>query len=145
VARSFGDLSFTFGTPFQLWQATNFVGGAANPDAAPEADPDHDGLSNVAEYACGTDPHTPNAALVTASLAPEGSNQVLRISVTKNPAATDVEFTVEWTDALTDAPAWSSTGLVVEEDTPASLVVRDSVPAASQPARFYRVRLRVTS
>lgn len=42
-------------TDFQRWQLTYF-GGTTHPNAAPEADPDQDGLSNQVEFNAGTNP-----------------------------------------------------------------------------------------
>ena len=62
-----------------------------------------------------------------------------RITIPRNPAATDLQYAVEWSSDF--APlSWSGTGLVTEQDTPSLLVVRDSVPIAGQPKRYYRTK-----
>ena len=62
-----------------------------------------------------------------------------RLTIPRNPAATDVQYTVEWSTDL--APlSWSTTGLVIEQNTPSLLVVRDSIPIAGQPKRFYHIK-----
>jgi len=138
IARTFDDLTF-ISSAFLAWQNANFPGGATNPDAAPLADPDRDGLSNLAEYAAGTDPNTATAQLGTLSTITIGADQFLRLTVVRNPLATDVTMTVEANNDL--APAgWSAAGLIIEEDTPTLLQVRDNVPISATPARFLHVR-----
>jgi hypothetical protein len=67
------------------------------------------------------------------------SNTFLRLSIPKNPAATDVTFIVEASSGLV---SWSSAGLVIESAPGASpLVVRDSVAVTPGVRRFMRVRV----
>ncbi|HUJ08617.1 MAG TPA: proprotein convertase P-domain-containing protein [Verrucomicrobiae bacterium] len=47
--------------PFTTWQSQYFAGGGSNPNAAPGADPDADGMSNTNEFLAGFVP-TNNAA-----------------------------------------------------------------------------------
>ena len=141
IARSFADLSFRYpASPFLAWQMANFVGGASNPNAAADADPDGDGLNNAGEYAYGTNPNLAGPHPVLASLTTLGTNQYLRVTVPKNPLAADATITVGASFEL--APAtWSTADLVIEQDTATTLQVRDSLPAASAPRRFLRVKV----
>ena len=51
----------------------------------------------------------------------------------------DVTYATEWSTDF--APlSWSGAGLVIEQNTPSLLVVRDSIPIARQPKRFYHVK-----
>jgi hypothetical protein len=142
MARSFDDLSFTYGasTPFQTWQEANFVGGATNPNAMPEADPDGDGLNNAGEYMFGTNPNLTNAHPVVPSITTNGLNEFLRVTMPKNPAATDATISVEASDEVSPAN-WSAAGLIIEANTTTLLEVRDSVPITSASRRFLRVRV----
>ncbi|MBI5383681.1 MAG: PKD domain-containing protein [Verrucomicrobia bacterium] len=141
IARSFDDLNFSYaGSPFAAWQATNFVGGAANLDAAPEADPDRDGLNNAGEYAFGTNPNLAGPRPIIASCETVGSEAYFCVTVFKNPAATDATIAVE-SSAELFPPAWSGAGLIVEEDTATTLRVRHSAPLSESPRRFLRVKV----
>ncbi|HEU0009181.1 MAG TPA: Calx-beta domain-containing protein [Verrucomicrobiae bacterium] len=142
LARTYDDVSFT-GTgssPFAAWQAVNFAGGSSNPDAAPTADPDGDSLNNLGEYAHGTNPNVANPSPILADLVTIGPDRFLRVTVPKNPSATDITITVEASPEVQPA-TWSPSGLVTETNTTTLLLVRDGVPADSAPRRFLRVRV----
>ena len=128
----------TNAAPFQLWQAANFAGGSANTNAAPGRDPDGDGLNNAGEYAFNTNPNVAGPHPVVASIATNGPSQFLRVTLPKNPAATDATITVEASTDLVPA-TWSAAGLVIETNTPTLLRVRDNVPLSTNSHRFFRV------
>jgi hypothetical protein len=69
-----------------------------------------------------------------------GSN--LEYTYTKNKSATDVTFTVEWTDTLTGL--WSSTSVSssIMSDNGTTQQIKATLPAGTNGRRF--VRLRVT-
>ncbi|MES2598343.1 MAG: Calx-beta domain-containing protein [Verrucomicrobiota bacterium] len=139
---SFRDYAFTAYTgPFAKWLETTSTGDGDQALAEENADIDGDGLVNLYEYAVGTNGTiaTNNPQVVT--LAPVSSSQYLRISIPKNPAATDVTFTVQATSDLMNPASWSSAGLVIETNTSTQLVVRDNVAAGPDVRRFMRVRL----
>jgi hypothetical protein len=144
VARSFADLTFNYfvSVGFAEWQASNFAGGSANPDAAPEADPDGDRLNNAGEYAFGTDPNVaevPRGGMIP-SIAMIGLDRFLRVTIPKNPSASDASVTVEASDEV--APGnWSAADLIIETNTATLLQVRDNVPLSSAARRFFRVRV----
>lgn len=137
----FRDVTYVVATPYETWQTQHFPGGSSNPDAAEGADPDHDDLTNLAEYAYGTDPNALSVAPFTIEIVPQGGEAFFRIHVTRNPAATDVQFTVEWKSDLNTMSNWSGTGLVTEQNTAALLVVRDSTPVSSLTGRNYQVKV----
>jgi hypothetical protein len=64
----------------------------------------------------------------------------LRLTVPRNPSATDVSFYVELTDALVPS-AWSTNGTTVVTNTPALLQVRESAPVSSSAGEFMRLRV----
>jgi len=64
----------------------------------------------------------------------------LRLTVPRNPNATDVSFFVELTDTLVPS-AWSTNGTVVVSNAPALLEVRSSAPVASSAGGFMRLRV----
>jgi hypothetical protein len=141
IARTFDDVSFS-SSAFAAWQAANFPGGSANPDAAALADPDNDGVNNALEYTCNTNPNSSTSQPGTLSIVTVGADQYLRLTVTKNPAATDASIVVEAGSDLQPG-SWSSVGLVVEQNTAAVLQVRDSVPLGAAPSRFLRAKVTV--
>jgi hypothetical protein len=99
--KTFDDLAIIMPSPFAQWQGTKFGASSSNPSVAgPGADPNHNGLANLLEYALGTNP-----------LANDGSTPVrgeitaghLALHFTRDTAATDVILTVQASDTL-DGP-----------------------------------------
>lgn len=99
------------------------------------------GQCNLLEYALGTDPETSAPSNVAQDAETISSSKYLRLTVTKNPAATDVNYEVQATSNLADANSWSSAGLVTEINTSTQLRVRDNVAITPGQQRFMRVRV----
>ncbi len=136
--RSFDTVTFNgYASAFSAWQGANFIGGSTNANAGPLLDPDFDGRANLMEYACGTDPNAPSNSGLVYDTVTVGSDKFLRVTITKNPAATGVTLAVQCTSTLPNAASWSSTGVVTEQNNSTTLRVRDSVPIGSTP-RFIR-------
>lgn len=126
-------------TAWQTWIGTSFGGNANNPLIAGElADDDLDGTSNLLEYATATSPGL--ATTVPHASARNGAN--LEYTYTKNKAATDITYIVEWNDALTGT--WSITGVtsIILSDNGTTQQIRATMPAGANGRRF--VRLRIT-
>ncbi|MFN0077536.1 MAG: Calx-beta domain-containing protein [Prosthecobacter sp.] len=141
-AVSFFDLNLTaYTTPFAQWLDINNVGNENNQLIEATADTDHDGLVNLVEYATGTNGTVSSTSPQIVEFAPSSGETYLRLTVSKNPAATDVLFEVQATGNLADPLSWSSAGLVIESDTSTQLIVRDSVPASAGQSRFMRVKV----
>ncbi len=121
---------------FASWQLQHF---GENPGASGShaADPDADGLPNLLEYALGLDPRAPDPAGIVAQLAQVNGQPHLRISVARDPAASDVELSAELSDGMS---GWSAADAVVEIDTADAFQARDVHPAASRTTRFIRLR-----
>lgn len=121
--------------PFDTW-LTNYTTLTGN-NALPTADFDADGVTNLMEYATAMNPTLNDT--VPAAATKVGSN--LEYVYTKNKAATDVTFRVEWSDTL--ANDWSSVGVTssVLTDGATTQQIKALVPAGV--ARRF-VRLRVT-
>lgn len=130
-------LDYTPPPPFELWQIEEFAGDAGNPlIAGAAADPDHDGMENLLEFALGTDPNQPGSTPVAMDFMDVSGTLYLRLTIPRNAAATDVTFTVQTTSDPADPGSWTADDTVVIEDTPALLVVRD---ALAGPRRFIRL------
>jgi len=135
------DVVLTRITPsaWQTWLGSSFGTNANNPTIAAElADEDKDGVTNLLEYALATS--TSASTPVPHSSARIGGN--LEYIYTKNKSATDVTFTVEWTDTLPGL--WSSTSVSssIMSDNGTTQQIKATVPAGTNGRRF--VRLRVT-
>lgn len=123
-------------TSTQSWQITNFGADSSNPVIAGDlADPDGDGLENLIEYALGTNPKTPGKINLTHDRVPISGTEYLRLTIQRNPAATDVNLLVETCDDLT---GWTHLDTIVESDTPGELIVRDT---GSGPSRYIRLKV----
>lgn len=137
------------------WRARNFDAATVMDEsiAGDLADPDHDGWSNLLEYAFGGNPRgsglkrapsQASAAPVLGTVMHEGS---IYPSVTfyqmKGPSAAGISYTVEWQSGL-DPSAWTEGGEIhlIEylDATWDRVTVRDELPAGAG-MRFLRVRV----
>ncbi len=120
------------------WEIENF--GNADPGAnLPGDDADNDGITNLMEYALGTNPLAFTAGPAT-DLETIADAAHLRMTVNKNPQATNLIYTVETCGALGD---WSAVNTVIETDTATQLIVRDTFSTGTAARRFIRLRVRV--
>jgi hypothetical protein len=67
------------------------------------------------------------------------STGYLRLTVPRNPTATDVTFLIEVTDNLTTL--WTTNGTTIDQNTPTLLQVHDNTPVRSSAAGFIRLRI----
>lgn len=133
-------LEYTPLTPFEAWQLAEFGPDAGNPLISGElADPDGDGSPNLLEYALATNPNLATVTSIVRDMVNVSGTDYLRLTILKNPAATDLTYTVETTGDLSETGSWSATDTFIEEDTATTLIVRDTLAG---PSRF--IRLRVT-
>lgn len=144
AVKTFDDVlvTFNFGasTPYESWKIQKFAANASNQTIAGDtADPDMDGHSNLLEYALDTNPNAADAAGVDHDLETISSNKHLRLSITKNPSATDLTFAIEVTSDVNGA--WSN-DVTVESNTSTRLIARDNTPVSAAQRRF--IRLKVT-
>jgi hypothetical protein len=124
------------------WRQTYFGLGAANSgNAGDHASPAGDGIPNLLKYGLGLNPllaYPPGAATgITLD-----SAGYLRMSVAKNPAATDLSFTIEVTSDLRVPTSWSGADTTIDENTETTLQAHDNVPISAASGRF--IRLNVT-
>ena len=128
--------------PLEQWRLTEFGNDSTNPAIAGDtADPDGDGLQNIAEYALGRDPKTFDT-MPLYSITNEAG--YFSLVYQRAIAATDVTFIVEVKDDLTGTwttsvqmPEISDDGNGVTE----TVRVRDTVLMDGTPHRFMRLRI----
>jgi len=85
--------------PFETWQAIYWPAGGA--EAAPEADPDRDGLPNLVEYAAGTHPLEKDSTHpVSIGFIRKEGERYCQLSFNKSAAATDCICEVIARDSL---------------------------------------------
>jgi hypothetical protein len=130
-------------SPIDLWRLANF--GTANNmgNAADGADPDHDGLVNLVEYALNTNPNVPNPSPISFALVAD------HLTITFNrthPAPTDITFLFEVASNLV-ATAWQSGPLFTTQTVTDNLngtetvTVTDSTSVPSAMAHYVRLRI----
>ncbi len=131
------NVSLTVHTPTDLWRQVQFGTMSTTGIYADTADKDNDGLLNLLEYACATNPNAHQAVPWSASKA--GSS--VEFVYTRNKAATDVTYTVEWNDTLTGT--WSTSGVTSEilSDNGTTQQIKATLPAGASGRRFVRLRV----
>jgi hypothetical protein len=123
----------------EAWQLAYF-GCVSCPQAAANADPDGDGLSNAAEYAAGTDPTNSTSGLRIISTAAQGGDIVItwktaggRTNIVQATGGAGGNYTNDFTDI--------STPIVISGSGDQTTNYTESGGATNEPARYYRVRL----
>ncbi len=108
MARTFDDTTVTVISPFSEWQTLHFGAGADPLISGPRADPDSDGLENLAEYALNSYPLNADT-----SATPVSARTATTLSMTwrEATAATDMLIQPQWTDDLT---TWDGAALTIE-------------------------------
>ncbi len=136
-------------TTFPQWQSACFTPAeiTANTEAAATADPEGDGLPNLAEYAFGAAPFAPSAEVrPTASIVTVSSQRYAAISYRRARGLTDVTYAVEVSSDLQNWSSGTGTSTLIS-DTPDGdtnlVVVRDNTPLGSGVLRR-SLRVRVT-
>jgi hypothetical protein len=134
VSRGFDFLVAAAPDPLAEWAGTIPWAGA---DSSPDADPDGDGLPNLAEYALGTDPLSATER-PGFEIMPLANSEPLSITF-RRTADPDLLYEVLASDDLVSwDPVWRSTGA---ENIAGPVTVRDAGPSDGQPARFMRLKI----
>lgn len=123
-------------TAFQAWQIQYF-GSTNNPAADPNADPDGDGMSNMAEFLTGTDPTNSASAFRITSIALVGTD--LEVDWMMGPGKTNA-----LERSLGDVDGNYSNNfadIFIVTNTVGSVTNYLDLGATNFPARYYRVRL----
>lgn len=127
--------------PIDDWRATNFTSAQlADPNTSGDlADPDRDGVQNLAEYTLAMDPNTTSVLPI-----PQNTGGFLTITYAHRKSATDTTVTVEATHDLKDwsAPVQTQQVSVVDQGAFELVTVRLTTPM-TQDTQAY-IRLKVT-
>lgn len=130
-------------SPFETWQAIYWTAGDA--EAAPEADPDRDGLPNLVEYAAGTHPLEKDSAnpLSIGFIRKEGE-RYCQLSFSKSAAATDCSCEVIARDSLSGDDTEEILKPISEETGEKGIktLFEDPVPLSSK-GKFYQLKVNL--
>ena len=134
VTRGFDLLVAAPPDPLAEWADAIVWNGA---DSSPDADPDGDGMPNLAEYALGTDPVSaadrPGPVVV-----PLAESERLAITFRRTGDPGLLYEVLASGDLETWTPVWSSTGA---GNTAGPVTVHDSEPLGGRSARFMRLKI----
>lgn len=131
------DHSFVVAANFAVWKLAKFTMTELL-DATvsgPNADPDHDSLVNLLEYALGLEPKSPNTADLPA-VTVEGSDWVY--TVTRPAGITDVIYTFEYSTDLVD---WSTVTAQFVATSGGMEIWRAMSPVISAPNCYFRLKI----
>ncbi len=128
-------------SPLEQWRLANFGSADNTGNAANAADPDHDGLINIFEYAFNTNPNLANASPISLALV----SGHLTITFTRtHPAPVDITYLFDVADDLS-AGIWQSgptTQAVTDNlDGTETVVVTDNAAVSSNAAHYLRARV----
>jgi hypothetical protein len=128
-------------TPRATWRQTHFSATQNSGTAADTADPDHDGIINILEYAFNTDPNVPNANPI--SFAIVGNHLTVTFKRT-HPAPADIGYTPQVANDLASGvwnsgPTFTSQTVTNNGDGTETVVVTDNTAIGSAPAHFLRI------
>lgn len=128
-----GTLSIS-GAPLSTWTSDNFTAAQiSSGQSAPDADPDLDGLKNLAEYALGTNPNQPTPAM-TPALGANGFS----LTFTRPKDLPDVTYAAE---SSTDLVHWTPITITLITDGPTQIMrATDSLTSGDATRRFLRLK-----
>jgi hypothetical protein len=112
------------------WQ-TNYFGSISSPSARPDADPDHDGFSNLQEYLAGTDPTDSTSYLKLDSVEVGQTHSAISFK-----AVAGKTYTILSTSNLFSG--WSKLTDVAAQVTNGVVTIPDPSPTLGT-ARFYKL------
>lgn len=119
------------------WREVYFGPGSTNSGPASDlATPAGDSITNLEKYALGLDPFVSYATTpgITVDFTPGGQ---LRMTVVRNPAATDVGMALETSG---DLVSWSSSEMIVDQDSTDIYQAHDVPMNLNAASRFIRLR-----
>ena len=131
--------------PDRTWRWQNFGSTVASGDAADDADPDRDGLTNLAEFAFGLNPTRTGSDVGTraeaaASEAGSGMRAVFRRR--KDHLTAGIDYIVEFSSNLSEwTPSSEIPAFVADEGDVERVSLQFPIMPNGQPGRFFRVRV----
>ncbi len=136
-------------TAYHTWRMDRFNSATQDDDlvSGPAADPDHDGLSNFAEFSLGLSPQAADTSVLKPAtfFVEIGRERYLAFSHGRSRSAPGTVWTVETSP---DGKTWTAdaaevvTVSVQPLDSGADLVmVRSARPVTVEPRRFFRLRI----
>lgn len=136
-----------YSTSLEDWLENHFAGlegGSAHSDAGLGADPDRDGIPNLLEFALSGNPFIPfSATLPVIDHINHNGNLHLRLTVDKNPNATDIAYIVEVSGDLSNWSSVEGEDVHTHLNTNTSLIVEDAKAVTPDTPRFIRLRVQV--
>lgn len=112
-------------------------------------DPDHDGLTNLAEYAFGLNPHAADAAPTTGGILPVSGSQYLTLTYNRpagSAALTDITYMGERSSSMV-AATWFASGVITHSVTllpggeEERVVIRSTEPIESATNDFLHLKV----
>jgi hypothetical protein len=130
-------------SPIGTWRQINFGSAANAGNAADNADPDHDGLINIIEYAFDTNPNVANGSPVSYSII--GDHLRLTFSRT-HPAPADITYLFEVATDLVNGPwqsgpAFTSQSITDNGNGTETVIVTDAMTVSMSGAHYLRIRI----
>jgi DNA/RNA endonuclease G (NUC1) len=123
-------------TPIQSWRQQWFGTVANSGAAADTAIASSDNMPNLLKYAYGLDPLVPTNEPMVADI----TTGYLRVTLPKNPNATDISFQVQVTGDLTQP--WTTNGTTIDQNTATLLQVHDNTAIGTAVGgRFMRLEV----
>lgn len=122
---------------FEGWAMDNGLSGA---DALPEADPDNDGVPNLAEFAFGTHPAISTTGQVPGLVVDETTGAIA-MRYRLNNEATGITVQVMHSDDMMNWSPAPGTAVIVDDASEAYTVYELSVSPSNDSYRFYTVNV----
>ena len=113
--------------------------------SGPEADPDGDGMPNLAEYAFGFNPKQPESNPLETNRVEVNGEDFLQVSLPWNEEASDIQMIIESSEQLTD---WQEANHQITERAPFNqhaerLWIQLEPSISEHNAQYYRFLIRV--
>ncbi|MBC8011446.1 MAG: hypothetical protein H7067_15285, partial [Burkholderiales bacterium] len=142
----------TLTTAFTAWRATHFTASELSVAgvSGDAADPDGDGLNNLAEFALGRDPRVADSAAAwTTAVQNVSGTDYLTITFRRRAPALDLAYAVQANDDLSIPAGWAPTAVevgsaIANGDGTETVTYRDTVATGAASRRFLRVHVTRT-
>lgn len=129
---------------YDKWKKKHFPGGDTDPNAAPGANPAHDGITNLLKYALGFDPHqkygSPGVPTVSSPTPPA----TLTVTYPRNDEATDILYSGErLADPDDVSKGWTAENVATDTTTPGKVSIHCELQnSVDSPKQILRLRVK---